>query len=919
MSSSVINKIYERISYLRSQSSVPGTTIEVESRLGRFTYRGFNPNIPRAKWLMAVQKMDSLPLAKKEYHIISTSYTGMGVRTQSITVDGVTSNVIQGKYSTVDLDDDMDNWVRYSFSVEVPLKELPKNIVSVPYVRDIQRTRYIMNRFSCYVDMSRITTNGYVSHQIEIEMMSSGVKNGLIKEFIDCTRIITKMMNGTQQYYNVTGLSLLIGMINMNLPTESNVKDINIEYVDKLIMADPQPLSMKHFVKGGIFNESLLYCLSQKIDGTHYMLVLTSNSIWLISPPYKYNLLTTQVNAIISPNEITILEVEVIDTETVPDVYVIDCFTVAGLDVRQLDKGERMRKGKSFVDELYRRRVKVEVSGPDLMTVSDARDEEYSPYHFIATFPNTFNLYWKSYHVFRTVLEFYSLINSLLSEQLDYPTDGLTLTPWNHPYDFSRSVGRIVEGKPPILKWKPPHKVTIDLRIIMDGEDVLLMMDNRPGPPDEVPFNGTIKYPFNSQMIDIESIPSSGYGSIGEFRWDYTRKLLVYERSRDLKSSPNHRTTCVSNWKLIQDPITVETLTGVGLNQLRFYHNRTKDVLIDSSYGILLDFGTGRGGDMKKMARKYRLVFAVEPDLDNIAVLRERALSTGFIIREIGDDISINANMIIIIHGYAQDTMKITNAIKSTLNPRNDPTICDQVNAVSMMDSGTFFWENAQVLEAVCKTINTNLKSGGKVLWKMMDGDAVRSTIAKQRGIKPWLAFNYQPTQYDIVDYGDFIITPTGNSNQVVFTFKGGITGEQQTEYLTRITDMYYMLGNNYRPLSQDRIDDSGQYILTGDSFNASRLYLYGVILKAGEDYRKTPLFDDIVPSQDQYPLLPSIMPSMTFQSLQPAPPTNIISRATGKIGVSSTQRENTPHTVVSRRGMNKARRGASYGVQYNK
>ena len=66
-----------------------------------------------------------------------------------------------------------------------------------------------------------------------------------------------------------------------------------------------------------------------------------------------------------------------------------------------------------------------------------------------------------------------------------------------------------------------------------------------------------------------------------------------------------------------------DSFKGNNVLMLRSYHNRVKEKLLNMGSGVLLDIGSGRGGDIHKW-KKYRKIICIEPNLENIKELKNR-------------------------------------------------------------------------------------------------------------------------------------------------------------------------------------------------------------------------------------------------------------------------------------------------------
>jgi len=190
---------------------------------------------------------------------------------------------------------------------------------------------------------------------------------------------------------------------------------------------------------------------------------------------------------------------------------------------------------------------------------------------------------------------------SLPSGIVKLPDDGVIFTPFSQYSDN-------------VYKWKPLDKLTIDFKIIKDG--TLCVFENNMF----VPFKGSKAYPIPVQK-DLEH-----KNQIAEYLWD--GKKFVYQRERKDKETPNYITTAQSNWDLIQNPVSLDTLLAKDLTLMRKYHNQVKKAMLsfvrNKGISTLLDVGSGRGGDVAKWKSLGLNVFAVEPNQSNYAELQQR-------------------------------------------------------------------------------------------------------------------------------------------------------------------------------------------------------------------------------------------------------------------------------------------------------
>src|SRR5437870_1806505 len=104
-----------------------------------------------------------------------------------------------------------------------------------------------------------------------------------------------------------------------------------------------------------------------------------------------------------------------------------------------------------------------------------------------------------------TLDNFFTTMKTMFMEQqtLLYPQDGFIITPtgkYNYNSDKLPIHKRKLLDHPDVCKWKPPHQITIDFRIVKyDNQIALLVFDF--SKRQEVPFDGSHIHPLLSTMI----------------------------------------------------------------------------------------------------------------------------------------------------------------------------------------------------------------------------------------------------------------------------------------------------------------------------------------------------------------------------------------------------------------------------------
>lgn len=194
-------------------------------------------------------------------------------------------------------------------------------------------------------------------------------------------------------------------------------------------------------------------------------------------------------------------------------------------------------------------------------------------------------------------------------------TDGIILTPAERPYLEIHQ-----QAKSLVKKWK--QQITIDFRVGRGHDGKLTLLSYSSIEKAEIPFTGG-HFPWNGNVEVEENME----GQIVEFAWLYSDRFFDYAfvplRIRSDKVVGNPMTTVLTLWQYINDPITIDDLSGKSLTWMRRYHNRVKTYLLNElafkfrhNSGELLDLGSGVGGDLLHWT-KFARVYAVEPDIEN--------------------------------------------------------------------------------------------------------------------------------------------------------------------------------------------------------------------------------------------------------------------------------------------------------------
>jgi hypothetical protein len=249
----------------------------------------------------------------------------------------------------------------------------------------------------------------------------------------------------------------------------------------------------------------------------------------------------------------------------------------------------------------------------------------------INTDSNYFNIHVKEY-IFKDVFLGSEII---LNRESLYKNDGLIFTPINECYPLTKKWKNL-------LKWKPSDQNSIDFYSIKKDNNVWELYVQ--GKTDD---NSTKKILFDVKKIkgcfDIDTICNSNTkietfstifddtlldpitqesyktNTVIEYIWDKQQCKFVPIRTRwDKTLNPskhgNFSEVACDIWKNIHNSITKELLfkttiynnEDIYFKNMRFFHNRIKEVLYDTytkNTNYLLELSSGKGGDLNKWVK----------------------------------------------------------------------------------------------------------------------------------------------------------------------------------------------------------------------------------------------------------------------------------------------------------------------------
>lgn len=521
---------------------------------------------------------------------------------------------------------------------------------------------------------------------------------------------------------------------------------LHINYQNMIfdLLPEARDLRITDMVFGGLVgNTQTPYCVTHKADGVRKLIVTTPDSIWSFVPGTQeasliYKFRESGENTMPPFMEGFIFDGELLSKENRKDnlackymFYIFDCLCENKQDIRDKNYMERMQLALKFTEYPLIEIKSIFVSeGESAIQFKEFQMKDNK-------INQTIKFIVKGYMSIVSVEHFFETMRLMFLQQndLSFKQDGFMFIPLNtvyNPYDptsptpfvYKKSImyrnappifDRSLTRYPDICKWKPIELRSIDFVVDIRGKEIQLRsLDKK----QLKIFTGTAKYPFNNR-IDfqhplIRNLPPN---TIVEFYWDAKKQYLTPSRIRRDKPTPNKLQVAKIIWENIFEGIDQETLIGESFQLMRKYHNKIKRNLFKYSqntrnHKVLLDIGSGRGGDINKWT-EFDLVFAVEPNAEH---------QKEFLIRL--KNAKIDESKVILIPTKGEDYQTITETIASRYG--------EKVSTVSLMLSFSFFYDEARA--GLKKTIENNLEVGGEVLVYTVDGDTVQEVFVPSSG-----------------------------------------------------------------------------------------------------------------------------------------------------------------------------------------
>lgn len=399
------------------------------------------------------------------------------------------------------------------------------------------------------------------------------------------------------------------------------------------------------------------------------------------------------------------------------------------------------------------------------------------------------------------------------TQSYPFEDDGLILTPipYSHNPTPLQSHGRrdMLYLAPSTCKLKPKETQSIDFRVDFSTRS-LYTSDS------DTPYKGSERYPFDSKtQVDWSSFDPVLDGRICEFLpifEDDKFQYFKFTRERVDKVEPNYRSVADKNWDLINKPLAKGFYTAKGIPRLRLQNNTIKRNLIKSlpKGCLVVDIGTGFGGDIRKYNGIAHSVICIEPYETNRIELIKR-------LKVLQDDPKTTTRYIVLDCG-GEDTETIMDTFRAVRSQMLEAPV-----AVTSMLSMTFFWKNKDFLGKFKNTLRSIAGEGG--LGSTSPPPAFYFyTIEGHRFLKYFkendnkikntaIIARYNPKYKDL---------GVGIPGKVEIAIPDSILPEPQTEYLVDLDDLKDVLVDLK---TEDGLLDT---YLTKDEMDYAKVHVFG-------------------------------------------------------------------------------------------
>lgn len=485
---------------------------------------------------------------------------------------------------------------------------------------------------------------------------------------------------------------------------------------DKNYWNKPINIKMKHLLPGD--NEFHLKDAptAVKHNGKRFCMLLANGICWLVWAPYTIIKFGTYQSSL----DMSLLDGELKTSEddegnlTSYTYYVFDVMFYKNKDIRYYKFADRLKLIQEFVDNI-------------------------EPYHGV--------IKSQTYFTEGTLYDRIKAANASFTRMIkDDPdsADGIII---QSPFKYYGGLNKGNEvNKFMTYKWKPADQLTIDFKIVRAPKELIADPDFPRIAKKNIdrayiikvkkgqilePFirtHGDVKYAgdiiLSAKQAKIWD-NSKLDGHIVECKWDSKNTQFIPIRIREDKPHPNNFDTAKDVWDDIQNPINISTLAGEDLVLMRKYHNQVKSALL-SKYvyegAIILDIGSGRGGDIGKWrANKLKRVYASEPSFNEKNTDAFSIDTRNEFNKRLSEQLNLpNQPDVKQIKYGVQKTQQIVKAIKK-----------DKLSAGVAFFSLTFLAESQEKFDSFIETIDKVIPPKGKFVGIVMDGHRVNEILEK--------------------------------------------------------------------------------------------------------------------------------------------------------------------------------------------
>ena len=509
----------------------------------------------------------------------------------------------------------------------------------------------------------------------------------------------------------------------LNIIIENNINKIIkiINYVNNLFVLNHYNLIIKNPVlldKKAFPNIKSFYSVTDKADGKRMLLFYDESKSFLYSnePHIDFKI----KNKITHSNySFTLLDGEYI--ENLNTYLVFDGLFINGQNIQYYSLINRLKFIDAFIKNISKSDIKIQLK----------------QFYFDSNYKD---LCQKAYQIYQS--------------KHPYHLDGLIYTPIDDVY-YNRT-NTIKQT----YKWKPLIENTIDFYVlklnpslyglvVSSGKDKLDKSLNQRYFPWITEFK-TIPYIFYKQPLHKYTELKKYENKIVEMFYDFNNKIFKVHRIREDKMAnyesykkqgifrgPNGFKTALSTFQYIKNPIHTSKILCTQSNywnDLENYSNKIKDIkrfhnnikrtlynqyLSKFNKPIVLEIGSGRGGDLKKLKNnevQYVLMTNIDKGGINEAKVRYN---------------NMNKKNFKVDFFVANSSKNITNQISTYT--KGDKYFFD---IVSVQFALHYFLKTKTTFQNFFNNINSFLKSGGYIIATFLDGDSLNTIFKKQNEVK---------------------------------------------------------------------------------------------------------------------------------------------------------------------------------------